>query len=45
LEGHILADRLSAGEKELVVLMTRNMVQPSNILMILRDRRKEIKCA
>jgi hypothetical protein len=41
LEGHILVGRYNAEENELVSEMTKNMVQPINILSTLKDRRKD----
>jgi hypothetical protein len=41
LEGHILAGRLKPEEKEHVQELTRNLVQPKNILNNLKERNKE----
>jgi hypothetical protein len=43
LEGHILAGRLKPEEKEHVQELTRNLVQPKNILHNLKERNKESK--
>lgn len=41
LEGHLIVGCLNEEEKELVGDMTRNIVPPKSILIILKDRRNE----
>ena len=41
LEGHLFAGRLVDKEKRIVVDQTRNMVEPKNILINLKDKRRD----